>query len=341
MNIFQKQYLLFNNELDNNFQDQVMVYYKNQDLFPYKNQDFKIDDIIWHYDDNNYRIPYINNIKINAIKLSDNDNPYDYISSCKILDDNEIISGERIQKLADIVLGVQSSLSWNPNNIYYSNKLGNINTINDISIYNIIFVFTHDLELFYDKFKDQIENKIIISHNSDHEITFIKNVKMHLAQNCLINNSKLISIPIGIQNLQWFDHNILFSVKNMDIKKTKNIYFNFNLNTHPSRQKCYDIVKEKISWTEFKNKKEFYIELKTHKYAICPRGNGIDTHRLWECIYLDVIPIVIKDDFPNINNLPIIILENWNELNKINAFTNQKLSKITISYYKNILSNKS
>ena len=315
-----------------------LIYCKNQE--PLSCQNFKIDDIVWHYDDNNYRIPYYNNIKINAIKLSDSDNPIDYISSCKILDDNEIISGERIQKLADIVLGVDSSLSWNPNNIYYSNKLGNINTINDISIYNIIFVFTHDLELFYDKFKDQIENKIIISHNSDHEITFIKNIKMHLAQNCLINNSKLIPIPIGIQNLQWFDHNILFSVKNMDIKKTKNIYFNFNFNTHPSRQKCYDILKEKIQWTEFKNKKEFYIELKSHKYAICPRGNGIDTHRLWECIYLDVIPIVIKDDFPNIDNLPIIILENWNELNKINAFTNQKLSKITISYYKNILSNK-
>jgi hypothetical protein len=336
MNIFQKQYLLFNNELNNIYHDKVMVYCQCQDEIINYQTDY--DNIIWHYNDQNYRIPYINNIKINAIKLSDGDNPYDYISSCKILDDNEIISGERIQKLADIVLGVESSLAWNPNNIYYSNKLGNINHINDISMYNIIFVFTHDLELFYDKFKDQIENKTIISHNSDHEITYIKNVKMHLAQNCLIKNPKLISIPIGIQNLQWFDHNIFFSVKNMNVKKTKNIYFNFNLSTHHSRQTCYDILKDKLQWNDFKNKKDFYIELKSHKYAICPRGNGIDTHRLWECIYLDVIPIVIKEDFPNIDNLPIIILENWNEINKINAFSNQKLSKITQNYYRNILS---
>jgi hypothetical protein len=338
MNIFEKQYLLFNNELNNNYKKNVMFYCKGESIDYNKYYDYDTNAIVWHYDDNNYRIPYINNIKINFITMTDNDNPFDYISSCKILDDNEIISGEKIQQLADIVLGVESSLLWNPNNIHYSKKIANINFIDDISMYNSIFVFTHDLELFYSKFKNNINNKIIISHNSDHEITFIKDVKMHLAQNCLIKNSKLISIPIGIQNLQWFDHNIFFFVKNLDVPKTKHIYFNFNLSTHHSRQKCYDILKNKIPWNDFKNKKEFYIELKSHKYAICPRGNGIDTHRLWECIYLNVIPIVIKDDFPNIDNLPIIILENWNEIDKINAFTNQKLSKITVSYYKNILS---
>jgi hypothetical protein len=29
-----------------------------------------------------------------------------------------------------------------------------------------------------------------------------------------------------------------------------------------------------------------------YKYVICPRGNGIDTHRVWEALYLGVVPVV-------------------------------------------------
>ena len=97
------------------------------------------------------------------------------------------------------------------------------------------------------------------------------------------------------------------------------------------------IVKNKLTWNTSKPKISYFIELASHKYAICPRGNGLDTHRLWECLYLNTIPIVIKDDFPNITNLPIIILNNWDELdiNKLSlTYTKQILSKLTINYYK-------
>ena len=66
------------------------------------------------------------------------------------------------------------------------------------------------------------------------------------------------------------------------------------------------------------------IELKKHKYAICPRGNGIDTHRIWECLYLDVIPIMLKRDYFGIDNLPIIYLNSWDELDVNNINTNFK-----------------
>ena len=75
-------------------------------------------------------------------------------------------------------------------------------------------------------------------------------------------------------------------------------------------------------------------------YTIYPRGNGLDTHRIWECLYLDVIPIMLKRDTINIYNLPIIYLNHWDELdiNNINTkFKNLKLSKITLDYYKKTL----
>ena len=122
-----------------------------------------------------------------------------------------------------------------------------------------------------------------------------------------------------------------------DIKKEKNIYFLFSLNTHSSRRECFDKLKNKLEWNKSLSKEDYFIELKKHKYAICPRGNGLDTHRIWECLYLDVIPIMLIKDCINIDNLPIIYLNDWNELDitKLTySFQNIKLSKLTMNYYK-------
>ena len=43
---------------------------------------------------------------------------------------------------------------------------------------------------------------------------------------------------------------------------------------------------------------EFATTLASYKFAIAPVGNGIDTHRLWECILTNTVPIV-QDAFCN------------------------------------------
>jgi len=107
------------------------------------------------------------------------------------------------------------------------------------------------------------------------------------------------------------------------------------MNTHKSRIDCFNKLKDKLKWNTSKPKRDYFIELAKHKSCICPRGNGIDTHRLWESIYLNVIPIVVKNDFINIENLPIIILDDWSDLDKVDLkFNDQELSKITNEYYK-------
>ena len=357
------QYKLFNNILEENIKDKLIkdkiLVYENINKFNINDtiNKYDLDKIEWYYDENNNRIPYIeNNIKINIIKLNKNDNIYDYISSASIIDNNdEIICGENFLSLADCFIGTKNSLNANPNTHKFSKLNIDIESINDSDErfinFKKIFVKTDDIGKFYNKFKNNLEDKIIITHNSDYSIdtTFKENinkVKKQYSQNCLFRNEKLEPIPIGIENRMWFDHNIIHNIrKRTDIKKTKNIYFLFSLQTHPSRITCYNILKDKLEWNSKLSKEEYFIELKKHKYAICPRGNGLDTHRLWECFYLDVIPIMLKEDSVNIDNLPIIYLEKWSDLDISNLdnliqFTDIKLSKITMSYYnKNIIMN--
>jgi hypothetical protein len=353
--ILTKQAKLFNGKLDSHqieyiFKNNIMIYQDITKINSEVLENIILEEITWYYDENNYRIPYLNGIKLGQIKLNENSNIFDYISSTSLIINDDIICGEKFLSICDVFIGSINSINANPNNVKIQKNIIDIenNIETAINNYEKIFVKTDDLINFYDKiykFNIDISNKIIITHNSDHEVDakyefFLNQVKKQYSQNCLITHKNLEPIPIGIENSQWFDHQILHNVRiRIDIKKEKNIYFLFSLSTHFSRNECYNKFKNKLIWNNKLSKEEYFIELKKHKYAICPRGNGLDTHRIWECLYLDVIPIMLKRDSINIDNLPIIYLNDWDELdvNNINTkFKNLKLSKITLDFYKKL-----
>ena len=113
---------------------------------------FEID---WNYDENNYRIPYLNGIKLQQIKLNENSNIFDYISSSSLINDENIIYGEKFVSMCDAFIGSINSINANPNNRYIQQNIFNIesNLQHIINKYNKIFVKTDDLLYFYNKIK--------------------------------------------------------------------------------------------------------------------------------------------------------------------------------------------
>jgi hypothetical protein len=58
----------------------------------------------------------------------------------------------------------------------------------------------------------------------------------------------------------------------------------------------------------------FLNEVAYSDFVACPRGNGLDTHRLWEAIYLGSIPIVFRRHIPvkGIDiKLPMLVIDDW------------------------------
>ena len=54
-----------------------------------------------------------------------------------------------------------------------------------------------------------------------------------------------------------------------------------------------------------------------HGFILCPRGNGIDTHRFWEALYRDCIPIVKNSAWAHYWNelgLPVLIVEEYEDI---------------------------
>ena len=59
---------------------------------------------------------------------------------------------------------------------------------------------------------------------------------------------------------------------------------------------------------------QYLQQLSDHKFAFSPPGNGVDCHRIWECFYLGVIPIVKRSPHTeNYKDLPVLIIDDWNQ----------------------------
>lgn len=256
-----------------------------------------------------------------------------------------IISGEKIQELADIYLGLQDDFQFNPYINSQKHKHKNILEISEKLNYDnpkIIFCYTHRIEIFsniIDYFKN---NFILITHNSDENIINNKNIVKILnanklikwySQNLCINHNKLFFLPIGIANRQW-EHGKLFTTfynlfkeNENNFKKIKrSVYLYFEISTNKNkREMAYNLLCNKLPFLSKLNPRDNFNRLSKYEYCICPEGNGIDTHRFWEALYLKCVPIVISNPLIKIissnTNLPIIILDNWNDFD-INTIPN-------------------
>lgn len=63
-------------------------------------------------------------------------------------------------------------------------------------------------------------------------------------------------------------------------------------------------------------------EMRDCGVVLCPRGNGRDTHRFYEALYVGAVPVVLESDYSarvaKYFGLPFVALRSWNDLHKIN-----------------------
>ena len=244
------------------------------------------------------------------------------------------ITGEKIQNDCDLFIASPDMLNYNPNITINHPKSFNLYNLNsEIDNPKYIYTYTEDLYLFKEKIVFFKNPFVLISHNSD-KIIFNNEIYNYIAnhnkiikwytQNLLFNHPKVFMIPIGIANSQWQHGNLNYisNALNYIENKTNNIYFNFFIITNVNkREECFLKLKDFLEISEKKPPRDYFNYLASFKFAICPQGNGIDSHRIWECYYLKVIPIVIDNLFirkiKSKYNLPMIILQDWEELRNI------------------------
>lgn len=189
---------------------------------------------------------------------------------------------------------------------------------------------------------------ILVIHNSDHTFTeadyqrvapFVLKV---FAVNC--ESPSATPIPLGFRDHQFATHTLLHQIRNEpSVERTIPVLLNFLIATNPvERSAAFDYFKDKPfchsdpeyihmayeksltfgDKTVHQKRIEFYRSLNRSRFAICPPGNGKDTHRVYECIWFGVIPIVKTSFLDKIyRQLPVWIVNDWSDV------TEDKVSK--------------
>lgn len=221
------------------------------------------------------------------------------------------LSGDSFSSLADLV--IDSMLLREPNVLTQK-----------IASSHIVFCPSHLLEELIFLTKESAGVKVLIVGNGDknfHEIGHLikQFAKYSFIQNSFISDGvRIFTLPIGLENKRLGVNGMIRFKPSLDKKARSPILVGPFSPTSESRFELrkevfrgfqeFDVREERISL------KEYSKALHSHTYILCPEGNGVDTHRLWESLYAGAIPVVLRNTWSKSLielGFPIIQIESW------------------------------
>jgi len=195
---------------------------------------------------------------------------------------------------------------------------------------DVIFTNTNLINDLFSELKKirNLKNITLITNQTDDSITkktyFKKpnSVSNWYAINVQHKANDLVPIPLGLandyspKNLRSSDFlNVLYEKKELPT-----MYVNFRENTNLKARKNLKDYFSDEHWVEVDisdlSIENYLKKLSSHSFTLCPWGNGIDTHRIWEALYAGSVPITKNHNtFSNLNNLPILFVNDYKEIN--------------------------
>ena len=238
----------------------------------------------------------------------------------------------------------------------------------EINIKNnyVIFCTNDSLDLLFRYVRKlNITGLTLITNQTDEKISKYKFNKLPnqfskwLSVNVDFKHNNLIPIPLGIsngygKNLMFDKDEILVDQEKYKQNKENLLYLNFEKNTNIRIRNNLNNYFKNYKWskvvTEKRDIEEYERDLLTSNFVLCPEGNGIDTHRVWEALYSGSIPIVRnRDTFKNFNSFPILLVNNFYDitdqilkkyLNDLNVYDFKELDfNYWVEYLKNEIDN--
>jgi hypothetical protein len=168
-------------------------------------------------------------------------------------------------------------------------------------------------------------------------------------------------IPIGVtNNTNESEYHLLFGRNDLFIKANQTdflsksnglVYGCFSTNTNKRERlplaKLLSQSKHIFDEPEFSSDGRVrYLEnLRRYSFTVCPVGNGVDTHRLWEVLYMGGVPIVKKNTLLEslLEDLPYVMVDEWEQINDhsflqsswddLSSVTSFKFEKLSLKYW--------
>ena len=275
--------------------------------------------------------------------------------------EEEFITGDKIESIGEFIFDIDNFLTGDHGRIKTSKTEQEL--INEqITIINtqkpsIIHCYGHDTHRLLKNINNINHQFKLITHNSDigifkeyEPLANDNRILKWYGQNNYINHPKTVSLPIAIARKKYPHGNTaLLSMFSKNTIKKNLVYKNFSIETNlHERTVVNDITtKNGITMSQHCNHTEYLKNISESIFVISPPGNGVDCHRIWECLYLKTIPVVQAHiTFKQFEHLPILFINSWDEvtlpmlnskIEMLNCFAN-KLTELSFEHLKkNIL----
>ena len=141
------------------------------------------------------------------------------------------------------------------------------------------------------------------------------------SNNLIGSSSRCSPIPLGLERQAYQSAGRLNNFKHQSLIKKRRRPVQFliawNDKTNPNRKiyrtqfagdsRCLTVENRLHANTIHKL-------IKKSRFIPCPAGNGLDTHRVWEAIYLGAVPVILESEFCGDATWPVIVVKTWSEL---------------------------
>lgn len=207
-----------------------------------------------------------------------------------------------------------------------------------------IFVKTDLLEQFLEDFaRDATACRVLITGNSDREIHGIPKglppqLRRWFAQNTFVTSDVIRPLPIGLENHALGRNGRLCHFRTctaQEVAAKKLRMFTAFAPRAPEREGLLQLLGTS-SLVDAPARRlapgRFQARLREYRFVIAPRGNGLDTHRFWESLYADAVPITRRTAWSRAlkaDGVPCIEVESWQD---VLSWTQEDLARLSAAW---------
>jgi hypothetical protein len=263
----------------------------------------------------------------------------------RFLTNSPFISGDSIASICDYVTPF---------------PIKNIQKVRDKVIKSrSIFVNGHNMNDFFNVAGDLLSGKVVFSGNSDQNFTdenFFDNQLIDFyCQNLAIRdlpNAK--TLPIGLENIRLGRSGFKRIHKGLSkFKNYERVLVPPMSPTNLSRVEVVTLAKTKPESfdvvTGLLPTKEYFRIAREYKFIFACEGNGFDTHRLWEILYQNSFPVVLRTNWSKTLEwlkLPILYVDSVLDvtpdllqdfLKRNQHFNSENCPQLWVPYWKDII----
>lgn len=204
----------------------------------------------------------------------------------------------------------------------------------DFKAADVVFCKIDEVTRFFERLRLTRKKIILVTGEGDLPCDAFRqsflppNVVHWFATNVTCSHPRVTALPLGLGSPSCpttLTGGELTALRELGHRKDGWLYVNFRAETNPRERlipsEHFQQIAQSSTWVTFENPTQrgenagYLRQLARHRFILCPPGNGVDTHRMWEAILAAAIPVVKRSEaMEPFRKLPILFVDDFRDV---------------------------